>query len=291
MTGLRAAAFAVFFAAFVAFAWVGLRGWSSGGAGGVTPSEPAAEADEVPLRTGFLTGHTIGHYGSMGYPWEPLRARCQELEASLPADPAPVDADEAEKKNRIILSELRFTMPAGSVPWSNVVATLKARIEPHGVKVRTGRPEIPDSCPVLLPEQEWTGLSIFGHMMSVTQKAIVYVVTSDGVTVGRDETCNRARREADLTAYRRRVAAELADPALDVEFRPDVVDANIVDFLRGMKAQTGIEVVAEPGVWDMGPALAWRGPPRSLRDALDELCRGFHWYWRWQDGRAWLLKP
>lgn len=290
MNGLRAAASAVLVAAFAAFAWVGLRGWSAGAV--VAPAASDAESrDEVPLRTGFLAGKALGHFGSMGYPWEKFRARCAELEADLPPDPAPEDEREAEKRNRLLLMELRFTMPVGDVPWPEILSTLRARIEPHGVKVRTGRPQIPDAFTVKLPKQEWTGLSIFGHMMIVTQNTIVYVVTDEGVTVGRDEVCNRAERRAALATYRRRVAPEHADPALDAEFRPDVVDANVVDFLRGITAQTGVEVVAEPGVWDTGAALAWRGPPRPLREALDELCGAFHWYWRWRDGRAWLLKP
>ncbi len=291
MTGLRAAAFAVFLAAFVAFAWAGLRGWSSGAIGGGSAAYDPDAKEEVPLTTGLLVGNELGKFGSMGYPWETYRARCGELEANLPPDPAPEETRDAEKRNRLLLMELRFTMPVGDVPWSEILPMLKTRIEPHGIKVRTGPPAIPDGFTVKLPKKEWTGLEIFGHMMIVTQKTIVYVVTSEGVTVGRDEICNRAKREETLAVYRRRVAAEHADAALGVEFRPDVVGANIVDFLRGMKAQTGIEVVAEPGVWDTGAALAWRGPPRPLRDALDELCRGFHWYWRWQDGRVWLLKP
>lgn len=291
MNGLRTAASAVLLAAFVAFAWTGLRGWSDGARSAAPPDEEGGTADEVPLLTGILPGPAAGHYGAMGYPWEALRTRSVELKTNLPEDPAPSSSEDAEKANIKLLSELRFTMPVGSVEWAKIISTLRARIEPHGIKVRTGKPAIPDAFPVLLPEGEWTGLSIFGHIMIVTQNSIVYVVTSDGVTVGRDATCNRARREADLATYRRRVAAEHADPALDAEFRPDVVDANIVDFLRGMKAQTGIEVVAEPRVWDTCAVVAWRGPPRPLRDALDELCSGFHWYWRWQDGRAWLFRP
>ena len=213
------------------------------------------------------------------------------LKSNLPRDPSPIDTEEAEKKNRVLLSELRFEMPSGRVPWPKYLAVAKARIEPHGIKVETGEPHIRDNYVIELPAKEWTGLEIFGHVMIATHRDIVYDVTSEGVAVGTDVAVNRARREATLVGLRRRVAAEHADPALDVEFRPDFVGADIVKFVRAATAQTGVDIAMDPGIWESAYALSWRGGPRRLRDAMDELCTAFHWYWRWNGKRVWLFKP
>jgi hypothetical protein len=289
MPDLRLAAYAAAVAAFAGFAVWGLRGWLADG--GERHADPAHEPDEIPLSTGFVADVHKAHYANMGYPWFGVRAEMLALKANLPKDPAPVDTEEAEKKNRVLLSELRFEMPSGRVPWKKYFEVAKSRIEPHGVKVQTGEPRVPDDYPVELPAKEWTGLEIFGHVMIATHRDIVYDVTSEGVAVGRDLAVNRARREATLVGLRRRVAAEHADPALDAEFRPDFVDADIVKFVRGTTAQTGVDIAMDPAIWDSAYALAWRGRPRKLREALDELCTAFHWYWRWNGERVWLLKP
>jgi hypothetical protein len=282
----------VLVAVFVVFACIGLKGWTHApDETGTAPAETAA-ADPHALRTGLLYGSALGHYGSMGYPWVKLREELLAARANLPPDPAPLSAEEAEKENRRILFGLEFRLPVGRIVWRDLVPLIRAQIEPHGVKVTTGSPKIADDYALNLPDQRWTGLSIFGHIMQVTDKAIVYTVTSEGVNAGTDEACNKATRDAALVALRRRVAAEnAADSRLDAEFRPDVTDANIVAFVRGIEAQTGVEVALDGQVWDMGPALTWHAPPMKLREALDQLCRGFKWYWRVYKGRVWVLKP
>jgi len=287
---LRTAAYVALVAAFAAFAYTGLRGWTRAPGESAAVLEPASQ-DEHALRTGFLAGKAAGHYGSMGHPWKGRREEMLAAKRDLPTDPAPLPADEAEKANRRILFDLKFRLPAGTILWRDLVPLVRERIEPHGVKVTTGSPKIADDYALDLPDMEWTGLSIFGQVMRATDKAIVYTVTSEGVNFGTDEACNRATREAALVALRRRVAAEnAADARLDVEFRPDVEGANLVAFVRGIEAQTGVEVAVDAQIWDMGPALAWHAPPMKLRDALDQLCRGFHWYWRVYKGHVWLLK-
>ena len=288
---LRTAAYVALVAAFAAFAYTGLRGWTR--APGETPAvlDPASQ-DEHALRTYFLPGTEAGHFGSMGYPWRDRRDEMLAAKRDLPPDPAPISAEDAEKANRRILFDLKFRLPVGRILWRDLVPLIRDRIEPHGVKVTTGSPKIADDFALVLPDAEWTGLSIFGHMMKVTDKVIVYTVTNEGVNVGTDEACNKATRDAALVVLRRRVAAEnAADARLDVEFRPDVHNANIVAFVRGIEAQTGVEVAIDAQIWEMAPALAWHAPPMKLRDALDQLCRAFRWYWRVYEGHVWLLRP
>jgi len=282
---LRNVLYVALVAVFAAFAYVGISHWK------VAPGETET-VDPYAPRTGFLYGSALGHFGSMGYPWEGRREELLAARTNLPPDPAPVSAEDAEKANRRILFGLEFQLPAGRILWRDLVPLIRAQIEPHGVKVTTGSPRIADDFELDLPDQTWTGLSIFGEIMKRTDKAIVYTVTSEGVNAGTDEACNRATRDAALIALRRRVAAEnAADPRLDAEFRPDVTDANIVAFVRGIEAQTGVEVALDAQVWDMGPALSWHAPPMKLREALDQLCRGFKWYWRAYKGHVWVLKP
>jgi hypothetical protein len=292
---LRIAAYAALVAAFSVFAFIGVRGWTRPREAPAPTAPPADEtppADEHALRTGFLYGTDASHYGSMGNPWSALRPEMLAAARDLPPDPAPLSEEDAEKRNRIILFGLKFRLPPGRYAWRDLFPLIREQIEPSGVKVTTGSPKIADDYPVVLPDIEWTGLSIFGEIMKRTNKEIVYAVTSEGVNVGTDEACNRAARDASLVVLRRRVARENdADTRLDAEFRPDVRNANIVAFLRGMEAQTGVEVALETRIWEMAPALSWRAPPMKLRAALDELCRGFHWYWRSYRGRVWILRP
>ena len=290
MPDLRLAAYAAVVAGFVGFAAWGLRGWMGGGPG-ETSAKPAPETDEIPLMTGYVKDIHAEHYVATGYPWLELRAEMLELKDNLPPDPAPVDIVEMEKQNRRLLQELRFEMPSGRVPWPKLLEIAKSRIEPHGVRVETGPPLIDENYFVELPAQEWTGLSLFDHVMLTTHRHIVFDVTSQGVIAGTDRAVNNARRDALLVSLRRRVAAEHADPALDAEFRPDFLAANMVKFVRGATAQTGVDIALEGNVWDSAYSLTWRGRPRKLRDALDELCAGFHLYWRWNGTRVWLLKP
>lgn len=287
MPALRVAAYSAAVLAFAGFAAWGLHGWIAGAASTAT----APDADEIPLMTGFVKDAARAHWGAMGYQWNALRPEMLALKSQLPPDPAPLDIEEQEKKNRVTLSELRFEMPSGRVPWPKYLEIAKSRIEPHGVKVETREPFVQDNYVIELPAKEWTGLEIFGYVMIATHREIVYDVTSDGVIVGTDMAVNRARRDAALVGLRRRVEAEHKVPALDVEFRPDFLDADIVKFVRGTTAQTGVDVAIDPGIWENAYALSWRGRPRKLRDALDELCGAFHWYWRWNGERVWLLKP
>lgn len=289
MPALRLAAYAAVVAAFSAFAAWGLHGWMAGA--GDAPDRPAAGADEIPLKTGYVAYVHASHYASMGYPWLDQRPEMLELKSKLPPDPAPVDVEQAEKDNRQLLSELRFEMPSGRVTWPKYLEIVKSRIEPHGIKVETGEPFVPENYVLELPAKEWTGLEIFAHVMIATHREIVYDVTSQGVVVGTDRAVNFARREALLVGLRRRVAAEHEDPALDVEFRPDLLGGDMVKFVRGMTAQTGVDVALDVGIWENAYALTWRGEPRKLRTALDELCAAFHLYWRWNGERVWLLKP
>jgi hypothetical protein len=127
--------------------------------------------------------------------------------------------------------------------------------------------------------------------MVVSQKLIVHDVTTEGVAVGTDEACKAARLRASLVEARRRVAAVNVDPRLDAPFRPDLADATIVGFARAVTSQTGIEMVVDGRLWDAAHAILWRGEPRRLRDALDEICGRLSVYWRFHEGRIWLLKP
>jgi hypothetical protein len=293
---IRTAAYVLFVVGFAAFASYGLRGWSREPDPAEAPpvETESAPADPHALRTGVLYGKALGHYGSMGSPWSGLRDEMLAAKTDLPPDPAPLSAEDAEKANRRLLLGMRVRMPVGRIAWRDFYPVLEERIEAGGVQVTTGvgRTAVLDSYPLELPDQEWSGIEIFGHVMEITNKTIVYTVTSEGVVIGTDEACNRGTRDAALIERRRRVAAQnAADKRLDAEFRPDVQDATVVAFLRGIQAQTGVEVAMETAAWDMGPALTWHAPPMKLRAALDELCRGFRWYWRVYNGRVWLLKP
>src|SRR5262245_58688681 len=99
MPDLRLAAYAALVAGFAAFAAWGLRGWTGGG-------EAPAEADEIPLKTGYVRDLNAEHYVARGYPWFELRPEMLDMKLNLPPDPAPVDIEEAEKQNRRLLQEL-----------------------------------------------------------------------------------------------------------------------------------------------------------------------------------------
>jgi hypothetical protein len=289
MPDLRLVAYSAVVAAFAGFAVWGVRGWMA--RDGARTDAVATEADEVPLKTGFVADVHTAHYANMGYPWLKLRPEMLELKNDLPPDPAPVDTDEQEKRIRNVLMELRFEMPSGRVPFSKYFEIAKSRIEPHGVKVQSRAPYIDDAYVLDLPAQEWTGISIFGYVQQATHRDVVFDVNADGVAVGTDRAVNLLRRDALLKGTWRRVEAEHADPKLDVEFRPDVLGADIVKFVQGASAQTGVDIAIDVGIWEQAYALTWRGRPRKLREALDELCVAFRWYWRWNGERVWLLKP
>src|SRR5262245_50137519 len=108
MSALRIAGYAVAVAAFAGFAAWGLHGWIAGAASTAT----APDADEIPLMTGFVKDAARARWGAMGYQWNSVREEMLALKNQLPPDPAPLDIEEQEKKNRVTLSELRFEMPS-----------------------------------------------------------------------------------------------------------------------------------------------------------------------------------
>jgi hypothetical protein len=188
---------------------------------------------------------------------------------------------------------MRFKMPTGALSWDQIVAALRERFEPEGVKVLTGTSKMqpPEGMRIELPDIEWTGMQYLSRAYGASQQMVGFQVCSEGVCVGTNEAVNYEMQSARLIECRRRVAVEHGAPALDAEFRPDFVDAPMGSIARVVQAQTGVDLVADPEIWDTGTVVRWRGGPRPLRVALDQLCVPLRAYWRYKDGRVWLLRP
>lgn len=268
--------------------WQGVAGWTNPGSDVPVPD---STGDEHPLQFNTLTGTQFSHYGSMGYPWKALREEVPRWKRDLPPDPGRPTGEDARKENERRVHDLTLEMPSGRVPWPEVLDALKKGMAPFGVKVFTGKPYVPDTFEIDLPAKSWTGFEILYAINRASEKQIAYFVTSQGVCVGTDDAVNAGRRDADLVELRRRLADEHEDPRLAAEYLPDLKDATLVGFAQVVKGQTGVEVILDPALWEIGRIIWWRGEPRPLRDALDQLCDKLHVYWRFVDGRVWLLVP
>ena len=268
--------------------WQGVGGWTNPGSEAPLPDDTG---DEHPLQFSALVGARFSHYGSMGYPWKELREEIPRLKRDLPPDPGRPTGEDARKENERRVHDLTMEMPSGRVPWSEVLDALRKGMEPFGVNVTTAKPPVSDTFEIDLPAKTWTGFEILYAIHRSSEKQISYVVTSQGVCVGTDDAVNAGRRDADLVEIRRRLAAEHEDARLTAEFLPDLKDATLVGFSQVVKGQTGIEVVVDPALWELGRIVWWRAEPRPLREALDHLCGKMHVYWRYVDGRVWLLVP
>jgi hypothetical protein len=290
---LRHVAYGCLVVSFVAFAYYGLIARARAPDAATPTATDDATQDEIPLEVGVLTQHALHKEIARGYPWPTLRESVPLYKRDLPPDLGKPSGDESRDNATITLSKMRFKMPTGPLSWPQIIDALRERFEPNGVKVLIGPAKLqpPEGLRMTLPDQEWTGIQIVSYMYQASQQMVGYQMCSEGVCVGTNGAVNYEMQTARLIEYRRRLAAEHAAPALDVDFRPDFVDAPMGSFDRVVQAQTGIEVVADPEIWDMGTVVRWRGEPRKLRDALDQLTVKLRAYWRYKDGRVWLLKP
>jgi hypothetical protein len=288
---LRHVGYACLVVGFAAAAFYGLAGWARGPS--ASRAEVEAGLDEIPLQEGALTRHALQMDASRGYPWPALRETLQIYKRDLPPDLAVPSAEDSEKRVILALSDLKLTMPTGPLTWPQVLAALRERFEPVGVKVLAGTPKMqpPEGFTIELPYTQYTGIQVLSYMYPASQQMIGYRCSSEGVCVGTSRAVNYEMSEARLIELRRRVAPEHAAPVLDAEFRPDFIDAPMGAISRVIYAQTGVELVADPELWDTGVVIKWRGEARKLRDALDQLSVKLHAYWRFRDGRVWLLKP
>jgi hypothetical protein len=289
---LRHVGYVCLVVAFVAFAYYGLiaRARTSGDA---APKTDAASRDELRLEVGVLTQRAMHMEVARGYPWPSLRGELATLKRGLPPDPGKPTAEESRDAITRTVLAMRFKMPTGPLSWDQVVDALRERYEPKGVKVLTGPTKFkpPEGFRLEFPDEEWTGFRAVSFMYQMSQQMVGYQISSEGICVGTDFAVNYEMREAQLIENRRRVAAENAEPVLDAEFRPDFVDATVESIARFVQAQTGVDLVADPEMWGDGIAVRWRGEPRKLRDSLDQLALKLHAYWRYKNGRVWLLKP
>jgi len=289
----RTVAYVALVAGFVAFSFQGLSGWRgfANRIDYVTP--PESTSDETPLSIGTLQQKAMHLEIARGYPWPELREIVPMMKRGLPPDPTRPDADDRTRAVSGTLARLRVNMPTGRMTWPEVLDALRERFEPNGVKVLSGPKSLhpPAGLTILLPDREWTGIEVLSTMYVISQQAVGYQVSSEGVCVGTDLAVNYEMREAKLVECRDRTRVEHDAPLFDVEFRPDFVDATTRAIPKVIEAQTGVEVVVDTEIWDTGTAVRWRGEPRKLRDALNQLCQKLHAYWRHVDGRVWILRP
>lgn len=287
---LRHLVYAAFVAAFAVFTWHGIAGWSHPA---TDRPHGTGSLDETPLMIGRLSHDEMHKLAMMGYPWQRFEPTIVVLKRDLPPDPAVPTAEDQRKDNERPLPDFKLPLPAGRMTWPQILGRMRAGLAPLGIKVTTAEPSPPESLFIEVPPNDWVANESLFHVRELSQRAIVALVTSEGLAIGTDAAVNKLAIDAKLQEVRRRVAPEHADPALDAEFTPDLVQASVVALSRAIEGQTGVEVVMEEGLWDAGIGVIWRGQPRKLRDALDEFTSHsqMRCYWRFRDGRAWVLKP
>lgn len=257
---------------------------------GFSQSQPDL-TDELPLIAGRMSSAAQGHFLAMGYPWQDRREDLVALRRSIPPDPARPTDEELRLGIEMILREAPITMPARRMTWSEIQARLRSELAPHGVKVSSGEPAVPAGFAIDVPEGRWTGDLFLRDLHYASQKMIGAIITADGLFIGTSDACARASAGANLSVIRRSLAHENAPHRLDMPFRPDYRDAPIANVARGIKAQTGVDVVIDVRIWDTGAVVSWRGEPRPLRHALDLLCEKLGAFWRVKDGRVYVLVP
>ena len=292
---LRHVAYGCLVLGFVAFGWYGLARWAGASRGkDRTPKSLDTAQDEIPLAAGALTRAKMHQEVVRGFPWPALREEIPRYKRDLPPDPATPSVYDQTRVITEKLTRLTVHMPHGPQTWPQIVAALRKEIEPLGVKVLTGPASFapPEAYAIDIPESAgWNGFHFVSWMYVASQQLVGYQICSEGIAVGTNLAINWEMREATLLELRRRVASEHNAPILQSEFRPDFVDATMGALANIVHAQTGVELVADVELWENGVVVKWRGEPRPLRDALDQLCVKLHTYWRWRDGKVWLLRP
>jgi hypothetical protein len=287
---LRHVAYAAFVAAFAALVWQGVQGWSRTVD---KRTHQTGSTDESALRVGSLTYEQKHRLAMMGYPWERHSSTLVKLKRDLPPDPANPTAEDQRKDIERLGPEYKLPLPEGRMTWPQMLGRLRTGLAQVGVKVMTAEPAPPESFYWDVPANDWVMNQSLFFMTKNSQDSVRYFITSEGLAVGTDAAVNKLALDAKLVELRRRVAPEHADPALDAEYSPDVVEATVVALANQMTAQTGVEVIADQSYWDEGIGFIWRGQPRKLRAALDEMTshRKIRAYWRFHDGRVWILRP
>jgi hypothetical protein len=289
---LRHVTYAVFLTGFAVFAWHGLQGWAKPPAARTSAAE---SRDEVPLLVASMSHDKQHMEARRGYPWQGQGEKAQVLKRELPPDVGDPTAEEARKDIESQLPTWPMPMPEGTLKWPQILDRLRKGFEPLGVDVKTGNPPVSDEFELYFPKrpanEPWTANPVLFHIHFASQKLISYRVTPEGILIGTDEAVNRLAADTEARWIRPRVEHEHDDPRLNAEFTPDMVDASVRAFSGSVLAQTGVEVVFDPGIWELGLMFKWRGEPRRLRDALDQMTKQFRWFWRYQQGRVYVLKP
>jgi hypothetical protein len=245
--------------------------------------------DERPLAHAVMPQNQLGRYVFRGFPWQDRRPQLLALATDLPPDPDDPTAEDLRKDVERIVQRASIKFPSGRMTWPEILEALKAAFAEQGIVVMSEPQSLPDAYALDVPANEWTGFSLLYELYLHSDKRFAWAATSEGIVVGSNDTVNAKVRMTKLEECRRRVASEHADPIFDAPYRPDMQDSPIAAVAAGMKAQTGIDVEVCVALWEKGTILAWRGEPRPLRSALDDICKQLRAYWRYRDGRVSIL--
>src|SRR5689334_12766181 len=131
-------------------------------------------ADELPLAVGGVPSSKLGHFLTMGYPWDDRRGDLLAMRREELVDPLHEAAKEADEQVKRDLVRLKVEMPAGTLAWPELFAALRAGLGAHGIEVLTGEPAVPDKLTLTLPEHEWTGATLLATVISGSQGLIHY---------------------------------------------------------------------------------------------------------------------
>ncbi len=287
--------------AFLGFAAAGTAGWIARARN--APVRPAdsgvrdapgrvtlATDDEVALALGHFQGHDLWRQVQQGWPWRELAQDLERARTDLPDDP--VGSTQAiGSRIEETLEERRFRYAQRSATLNDVIARLQYELSPLGVNVYTREPLPPSGFVFDVPDRIWNTMELTRFLDDTTGRMIRAGLTTEGLCLGTEDACSRAWNEEKLFSARRRVATEHDAPELSVPYRPNFADASIVSVARDIQAQTGIEVVVDIRIWEKVPGFRWRRDPIALRVALDRLAGKLDAFWRFRDGRVWLLLP
>lgn len=237
-----------------------------------------------------ITAIESQHRSMTVFPFNAFQHDIDELRAVQPRGPeGPTWKDnELEYNIRIVNHKVRCQMD--DVPVKDVVDFLKAEYAKVGLVITDFDKPLPD-VNVTVMRVEADAFEIIADLQRQTRMLVTYAATEFGTVIGTEGTVQEWYMHTNQRRAEENAAPELADPLLDAKFTIDVEGAHVGAILSKMHADTGVEVICGPKIWNLQKRIDMQyDEPTTLRKALKALARELRGFVRVKDDRVFLIR-
>lgn len=264
--------------------------WLLGGDAEPTPGPIDTAQQEAPIQDAPLRVEPNPIHPSMPgvFPWKDFQSEFDELMRPVPP---PTDAThqspDAVTANTLAKKKLTIRLEQATV--NEIVEEIARQTEDTGIKVYTREPFFSDTMRYDVYQSDKNIWQVLAYLGDVSERLIKSYLGDGEVCIGTTLATMRAREDGKRKAARKRTAKEAKSELLDATFRPDFDGADAEKVARAMTAQTEIQVVMHPLVWEKHLAFTWRAKEMSLRKALDYFTKDLDAFYRVHEGRVFVL--